>query len=122
MAWNGPTGGTDWSTCDFSKPAWVAGVMTLSHEEVLHVQEVSGQIIADYQAANNGATPPDMEYVLPEYNKKDWEKCVNGDTYAVIKGYDPSINLWGINANGIVPDPNAVPEEPPMEETPNPGV
>jgi hypothetical protein len=99
MAWNGWGEGLN---PDYTKAPWTSGVMTLTHEEVLHVLDVTGQIIADYQAANNGATPDDNTYVVPEYNKSDWTKCVNGDTYAVIKSYDPAINTLGIDENGIV--------------------
>jgi hypothetical protein len=110
MAWNG--WGPDLNP-DYTKPPWTSGVMTLTHEEVIHVQTVCAQIVADYQTANNGATPDDNTYVVPEYNKSDWSKCINGDTYAVIKGYNPEINLLGIDENGIIQPV----EEQPTEET-----
>jgi hypothetical protein len=115
MAWNGWGEGLN---PDYTKPPWVGGVMTLTHEEVLHVIEVTSQIIEEYQEANNGATPPDSEYVVPEYNKKDWAYCINGDTYAVIKGYDPAVNTLGIDASGIVQPV----EEPVEEPVPTEGV
>lgn len=111
MTWNSTVDG-DWSQADFKAAPWVSGCMTLSHEEVIHVQTVCAEIIAAFEA-ENGYTPPDNEYVVPEYNKSDWEKCVNGDTYAVIKSYDTTINTLGIDSNGIVQ-----PLEEPTEETP----
>lgn len=101
MAWNGPIDG-NWNTVDFSAAPWNDGIMTLTHEEVLYVQTQCNAIVEAYMAANNGATPPDNEYVIPRYNEQDWHYCVNGKTYAVLKSYDPTINSLGINENGIV--------------------
>ncbi|OLS39146.1 hypothetical protein [Bacillus sp. MRMR6] len=100
MPFNGPIDG-DWTNVDFKKPGWVSGVMELTHEEVLYVQEQT-QVIIDAFIVENGYEPPSNEYVLPEYNKQDWEKCINGDTYAVIKSYDSLVHTLGIDANGIV--------------------
>lgn len=118
MAWNSVVNG-DWSKADFTKAPWVNGVMTLTHEEVLHVLEVTGEIIDSFVVAN-GYEPPANEYVVPEYNKKDWQYCINGDTYAVVKGYNPDVNTQGINEFGIVSEPvvEEAPIEVPVEETP----
>lgn len=110
MAWNGWGEGLN---PDYTKAPWTAGVMTLTHEEVLHVLTET-QIIIDAFVAVNGYEPPANEYVVPEYNKSDWTKCINGDTYAVIKQYDPEIHTLGINEFGIV-QPEPV-EEPPTKE------
>lgn len=108
--WNGPING-DWSNVDFAKAPWLTGaIMTLDHEEVLHVQTECAKIIDEFKASNDFTTPVD-EYVVPRYNESDWEKCINGDTYAVIKQYDPEVNTLGINENGII-----MPEETPVEE------
>ena len=114
MAWNSSVNG-DWSHADFSKAPWTGGVMTLTHEEVLHVQTETQKIIAAYAPKHEeSTTPDDNTYVVPKYNELDWEKCINGDTYAVIKGYNPEVNILGIDANGII-----LPiEEPVIEETP----
>jgi hypothetical protein len=114
MSYNSAVNG-DWSKADYTKPPWVSGVANLTHDEVVYTKTTCEQIIADYQAANNGQTPPDNEYVVPTYNKMDWEKCVNGDTYAVIKQYDPNVNTQGIDSNGIIPEPVI---EQPTEEAP----
>jgi hypothetical protein len=110
MAWNSSVNG-DWSTADFSKAPWVSGVMTLTHEEVLHVIIETQKIIENFKVTSNFSIPDDNTYVVPRYNELDWEKCINGDTYAVIKGYDPEINISGIDANGIV-----IPNDPPIDE------
>jgi hypothetical protein len=118
MSWNSVIDG-DWGKANLMQPPWTGGVMTLSHEEVLQVQTEVVKIVAAYVPApefSYSPVPPDNEYIVPKYNQLDWEKCINGDTYAVIKQYDPSINLWGINNNGVVPDPDAVPEQPNVEE------
>lgn len=110
MAWNGWGEGIE---SDFTKAPWVSGVMTLTHEEVLHVLEQT-QIIIDAFVADKGYEPPANEWVVPRYNELDWAKCINGDTYAVIKSYNPEVNTLGIDANGIVQEP--VEEEQPLEE------
>lgn len=98
MAWNGPAGGTDWSTCDFTKPPWVAGVAELSHEEVMFVIDALPPIEEEFL--------PDTNMVISKYNNlTGYEKAINGDTYAVIKQYDPAVNTQGISENGIVPEP-----------------
>lgn len=98
MAWNGWGEGLN---PDYSKPPWVGGVMTLSHEEVIHVQTECGIIIQAFIDAN-GYSPDDNTYVVPRYNESDWSKCINGDTYAVIKQYDPAVHTLGIDENGII--------------------
>jgi hypothetical protein len=116
MAWNSLVDG-DWSKADFTKAPWVGGVMTLTHEEVLRVQTEVAKIIEAYVPApeySYSSVPPDNEYIVPKYNQSDWEKCINGDTYAVIKGYDPDVHTLGIDANGIV----QAAEETPVEESP----
>jgi hypothetical protein len=114
MAWNGWGEGL---TTDFTKAPWTGGVMTLTHEEVLHVQTETAKIIEAYVPKyGEPLTPPDNEYVVPRYNELDWEKCINGDTYAVIKGYDPLVHQFGIDSNGII-----LPESTPItEETSQP--
>lgn len=109
--WNGPKNGTDWSTVDFTKPGWVNGVMELTHEEVVHVLTETQRIIDEFNPDNEFSNPSD-EYVVPEYNKSDWEKCINGDTYNIIKQYDPEVNTQGIDANGIIGLEPFVEEEP----------
>jgi hypothetical protein len=108
MAWNGPAGGTDWSTCDFTKPPWVNGVAELTHDEVLFVIEN----IAPFEEQYGG----DTNTVIGKYNElTSYEKAINGDTYAVIKQYDPTVNTQGIDSNGIIPEPVI---EQPTEEAP----
>jgi hypothetical protein len=94
MAWNGPVN-NDWSTCDFTKPPFSGGIAVLTHEEVLFVQETAQPFVEGHEN--------DDFYVTSQYNiAVNYEKGINQDTYACIKGYDPSINLLGIDANGIV--------------------
>ena len=106
MAWNGWGEGV---TTDFKKAPWTAGVMTLTHTEVLHVLNKT-KLIIDAFVEENGYQPPANEWVVPRYNELDWTKCINGDTYAVIAGYDPLVHTLGINESGIVV------EETPTEE------
>lgn len=111
MPWNSAVNG-DWSQADFSKAPWVGGVMELTHDEVMHVKTETQVIIESY-ILTNGTTPPDNEWVVPRYNELDWEKCINGDTYAVIKQYDPEFCTMGIGADGQI----IMPEEPIEEPT-----
>jgi hypothetical protein len=114
MAWNGPVNG-DWSKCDFTKAPFQAGVMVLTHEEVLFVIENIKPFEDQYGS--------DVNSIVGAYNGlTSYEKAINGDTYSVIKGYNPEINTQGINAGGIIPEPvvEEVPVEPeaPVEEEP----
>src|SRR4051812_38738224 len=106
MAWNGPVNG-DWGVCDFTKPPFAGGCAELTHEEVLFVIENTAPFVA--------LKPWDDFYVVSEYNKAiNWEEAINGDTYAVIKSYDPAIHTLGIDGNGIVVEEEE--PEPPVEE------
>jgi hypothetical protein len=104
--WNGPKGGTDYSVCDFTKAPWVAGVAELTHEEVLFVIKALPPIEEQYL--------PDTNMVIGKYNQlTGYEKAINGETYQVIKQYDPLVHTLGIDANGII---KPVEEVPPGEE------
>jgi hypothetical protein len=99
--WNGPLKG-DWSKVDFSKPPWANGIAELTHEEVLFVIETCKQFTGD-----------DFN-IQSRYNEStNYEKAINGDTYAIIKQYDPLVHTLGIDANGII---KPVEEVPPGEE------
>jgi hypothetical protein len=88
--------------------------MTLTHEECIFVLEQCQVIIDNYDPADNFYQPITNDYVQVEYNRIDWTKGINGDTYAVLVGYDPEVNTLGINEHGIVPEEVI---EPPIEET-----
>lgn len=110
--WNCPVNG-NWSdpTIDYTKPPWVAGIAVLTHEQVLFVKEKCEAVIAAYVPKIGESATPSDEYVQAEYNKLvNFEQAVNGQTFAVIKSYDPSINLLGIDEKGIV-QPEEVPTE-----------
>ena len=101
--WNGPIDG-NWGTCDFTKPPFAGGCAELTHEEVLYVIESLPPIEEEFL--------PNLDVVISKYNQlSNWEKAINGDTYNVIKGYDPEINTLGIDANGII-----IPIETPIDE------
>jgi hypothetical protein len=101
------------NSTDFYKAPWAAGIMTLTHEECIYVLEKCQVIIDNYDPANNMYQPISNDYVQVEYNRLDWTKGINGDTYGVLVGYDPEVNTLGINENGIV-YPEVI--EPPIEE------
>jgi hypothetical protein len=108
MAWNSHTNG-DYSNCDWTQAPWAPICAELTHEEVMFVIEALPPIEAKYL--------PDTNMVIGQYNQlTGYEKAVNGQTYPVIKQYDPEVNLWGIEPGEdgmgrIVPDPNAPVEE-----------
>lgn len=110
--WNGPING-NWEACDFTKPPFTGGCAELTHEEVLYVIESLPPIEEEFL--------PDTNMVISKYNQlSNWEKAINGDTYNVIKGYNPEIHTLGIDANGIiVPVEEIIGEEetPVVEET-----
>jgi hypothetical protein len=109
---------------DVKLPPWNGQdvCMTLNHEEVLHVITETQRIVSEYVPQNGEPETPADTYVVPEYNKLDWTKAINGATYNVIKGYDPEINLLGIDSTGIIkpvveePVEEPVTEEPPVEQ------
>lgn len=104
------------NSTDFTKAPWASGVMTLTHEEVLHVKTATQEIEANYKPEENGYEPVSDFYVQSEYNKIDWTKGVNGDTYSVIKQYDVEVNTLGIDEQGIVQEEVVEPVEQPIEE------
>jgi hypothetical protein len=102
MAWNGPVNG-DYTNCDWTKAPWAAVCAELTHEEVLFVIEALPAIEAKYL--------PDTNMVIGQYNQlTGYEKAINGQTYPVIKQYDPLVHTLGINENGII-----LPDETPID-------
>lgn len=110
MSFNGPIGGTDWSNVDLNAAPWVAGCMTLTHEEVLFVKENIAPFEEQYGT--------DINSIVGSYNDlTKYEKGINGDTYLMgIQPYDPAVNTLGIDSSGII-QPAPV-EEQPIEEVP----
>jgi hypothetical protein len=54
---------------------------------------------------------PDTNMVIGQYNQlTGYEKAINGQTYPVIKQYDPLVHTLGINENGII-----IPNETPID-------
>ena len=109
------------NSTDFTKAPWVSGLMTLTHEEVIHVQDECQKIIDSYNPAENNYDLINDFYVQSEYNKVDWTKGINGETYSAIKGYDRTINTLGIDERGIVTEEmlnNDQTEEIPNEDIP----
>jgi hypothetical protein len=108
--WNGLVNG-DWSTCDFTQPPFQNGVATLTHDEVVFVQETAAEFVSGYET--------DDFYVTSQYNiVVKYEKAINQDTYEVIKQYIPEVNTLGINESGIIKPVEETPtEEQPTEET-----
>jgi hypothetical protein len=111
MAWNGPVDG-DWSVVDFNQAPWNNGICVLTHDEVIFVIEALPEIEAEYL--------PNTDMVISKFNALTaWEKCINGVTYAVIKGYNADLNSQGINESGIVPElPSVEPIVEPVIEVP----
>jgi hypothetical protein len=103
------------NSTDFTKAPWAAGIMTLTHEECVSILDQCQVIRDNYKPEDHYYEPISDFYVQSEYNKIDWTKGINGDTYSVLLGYDPELNTLGINEHGIV-YPEVI--EPPIEETP----
>jgi hypothetical protein len=104
MAWNCPVGG-DWSKVDFNKAPWVIGIAEHTHEEVLFVLDA----IADISVGHEN----DDFYIQSQFNlRNNYEKAINYETYMCIKGYNPEVNLLGIDENGIILPVVGEPEEP----------
>ena len=103
------------NSTDFQKAPWQAGVMTLTHEECVHVLEACKKVEEGYNPAENFYDPVSDFYIQSRYNQIDWTKGINGETYAVLKGYDIEVHKLGINEQGII-YPEAIVEEEIAEE------
>jgi len=104
------------NSTDFSRAPWAAGLMTLTHEECLHViNTIENEVRPNYAPEYYDPQEPSDFWLQSEYNKIDWTKGINGDTYAVLKGYDPEVYNQGINENGII-----LPEVPTDETSDDP--
>jgi hypothetical protein len=98
---------------DFTKAPWAAGIMTLTHEECVYVLDtIENEVRPNYKPEYYEPQEPSDFWLQSEYNKLDWKKGINGDSYAVLKGYNPEVNTLGIDGSGIVQ---------PVEEEVNPG-
>jgi hypothetical protein len=84
------------NSTDFNAPPWVAGVMSLTHDECVEVKGHCYQIIADFQPTAENPTCSDF-YVISRYNDIDWTKAINQDTYEALKAYDENTMTTGIN-------------------------
>lgn len=122
MAWNGPIDG-DYSNCDFSRGPWTGGIMVLNHDEVVYVLTQLPAIIDGYTPQQGDPVEPGDMYIHNTYNSdysNNWEKAINGDTFSVIKSYDPEVNTQGIDEQGIIPEEGRPVEEPVTPEEPTP--
>jgi hypothetical protein len=118
MPFNGPIDGK-WDNVDYQQAPWAAGVATLTHDECVHVLAGFEEVTENYDPSKNYYEPISDFYIQSEYNKLDWQYAINGETYEVVKNYDPEVNTLGIDPNGIIPE-EVVEEEPeePTEEDP----
>jgi len=86
MAYNGT---------DYYSPPFVNGVMTLTHEECVEVITACKTIIEDFIPTQEMKEPTDT-YVICTYNRIDWKKGINGDTYSALLQYDVETMSEGI--------------------------
>jgi len=114
MTWNGPIDG-DYTNVDFTQGPWTNGtIMTLNHDECLHVIQGCQTVVDNYDPNQNYGDPISDTKIHSGYNKIDFHYAINWDTYLTIKNYDPTINTLGINETGIIqPEPEPQPEEEP---------
>lgn len=118
MPFNGPVNG-DYTNVDVSKAPWAPGIMTLTHEECVFVLDEMTPIREGFERPMGGPDEPDDFYMVARYNETvNYEQGINGDTYNVLKGYDPEYHTLGIDENGVVREAPTEDEETPTEETP----
>lgn len=93
------------NSTDFNAPPWVAGVMSLTHDECVEVKNHCYDIVNNFEPTPENPTCSDF-YVVSRYNEIDWTKAINQDTYEALKSYDETTQTSGIN----------MPDEQPTEE------
>jgi hypothetical protein len=106
---------------DYEQPPYQNGVMTLTHDEVVEVQDACKKIYEEFVPSSE--FPVCDEHILvSRYNiSTNFEKAVNGDTYTPISVYNPEYNTQGISPDYpeygfIVPEPVVEEPEAPVEE------
>lgn len=106
---------------DYEQPPYQNGVMELTNDEVLEVKAACQKIYEEFVPSSEFPVC-DEHIVVSRYNiSTNYEKAVNGDTYAPISVYNPEYNTLGISPdypeNGyIVPEPVVEEPEAPVEE------
>lgn len=80
---------------DYTKAPWAGGVMTLTHDECMYVKDKCKTIIDAFVATDEQPACDDF-YVVSHYNRLDWAKSINGDTYSELKEYDTDTMVGGI--------------------------
>jgi hypothetical protein len=115
MAWNGPIN-NDWSKVDLNAAPWNNDICTLTNDECVECKNA----LIPFQEQFGG----DLNSVVSGYdNSTNWEKPINGVTYNCLQSYNQAINTQGINAQGIVPEPQPeAPQDPPTGDNPPTGV
>lgn len=106
---------------DPTKAPFTIDVMTLSNDECVEVKTKCEKIKEEFEPTQ-WVSSPDTQYVVGTYNKTDWTKAINGNTYDVLERYNPEVNTQGIAPDapeGIVPEPEQ-PEESTEEPTETP--
>jgi hypothetical protein len=92
------------NSTDFNAPPWVAGVMSLTHDECVEVKGHCYDIINNFEPTAENPTCSDF-YIVSRYNEIDWTKAINQDTYEALKAYDETTMTSGINMPGEEPTP-----------------
>jgi hypothetical protein len=106
---------------DTTQPPFQPGCMTLTHIEVIKVQDKCEELKETFVPDDYNPYLNDS-WIIARYNESNnYTEAVNGDTYNVIKGYDRTLNTQGIGqdeqGNGIIfPEPEQS-EEPTEEPT-----
>jgi len=86
MAYNGS---------DYYAPPFTNGVMTLTHEECVEIIAACQTIIEDFEPSPEMPEPTE-NYIISTYNRIDWKKGINGDTYEALLQYDVETMSEGI--------------------------
>jgi len=84
-----------YNSTDFYAPPFASGIMTLSHEECVEVITSCKKIIEDFESTREIPEVTDT-YVICTYNRIDWKKGINGDTYSALLQYDVETMSEGI--------------------------
>ena len=89
-----------YNSTDFYIAPFASGIVPLSHEECVEVITACKEIIEEFEPTREMEEATDT-YVISTYNRIDWKKGINGDTYSQLKMYDVETMSEGLPLKAV---------------------